>query len=44
MIISTDYLLVSEKYYLQVYLDKCTYRTVDKQMIYYLGESLFESD
>ena len=38
-----DSLLVYEnKYYLQVYLDNCTYKIVNKQMIYYLHESLFE--
>ena len=31
-----------EKYYLQVYLDKCAYKTVNKQMTDYLDENLFE--
>ena len=43
--ISIDSLLVCEnKYYLQVYLDNCVYKIVHKQMIDYLGESLFEYD
>ena len=42
---SIDFLLVWEsKCYLQVYLDIFTYKIVDKQMIDYLGENLFESD
>ena len=44
-IISIDPLLVYEnKYYLQVYLDNCAYKIVDKQGIDYLDENLFESD
>ena len=39
------YLLVYEsKYYLQVYLDNCAYRTVDMQMIDYLGDNPIETD
>ena len=42
-VISIDSLLVYEsKYYLQVYLDNCTYNTVSKQITYYLDENLFE--
>ena len=44
-VISIDFLLVYEnKYFLQVYLDKCTYWIVDKQMIYYLDGNSFETD
>ena len=40
---STDSLLVYEnKYYLQVYLDNCAYKTANKQMTDYLDENLFE--
>ena len=42
-VISTDFLLVYQsKYYLQVYLDNCAYRIIDKEMINYLDENLFE--
>ena len=42
-VISFDSLLVYEsKYYLQVYVDNCTYKTVDKQNIDYFGDCLFE--
>ena len=42
-IISIDSLLVyDKKYYLQVYLDKCAYKIVNKQMTDYLDENLFE--
>ena len=42
-VISIDSLLVSEnKYYLQVYLDNCAYKIVNKQMADYLDENLFE--
>ena len=42
-VISIDSLLVyNKKYYLQVYLDKCAYKTVYKQMIDYPDENLFE--
>ena len=38
-----DSLLVHDnKYYFQVYLDNCSYKTVNKQMTYYLHENLFE--
>ena len=44
-IISIDYLLVYEsKYYLQVYLDNCTYKVVNTQMIGYLDGNFFECD
>ena len=42
-VISTDCLLVyDKKYYLQVYLDNCAYKTVNKQMTNYLEENIFE--
>ena len=42
---SIDYLLVYEnKHHLQVYLDKCAYKIIDKQMIDYIDGSLFETD
>ena len=42
-VISFDSLLVYEnKYYLQVYLDNCAYKFVNKQMTDYLDENLFE--
>ena len=41
--ISIDSLLVYEgKYYLQVYLDNCAYKIVNKQMTDYLDDNLFE--
>ena len=44
-IISVNSLLVYEcKYYLQVYLDHCAFIVVDKQMIEYLDDHLFDSD
>ena len=44
-IISIDSLLVYEnKYNLQVYLDHCAYKIVDKQMTDYLHNNLFKSD
>ena len=44
-VISIDSLLVYEnKYYLQVYLENCTYKIVDKRMIDYLGESPLKTD
>ena len=44
-VISIDFLLVYEnKYYLQVYLENCTYKIVDKQKIDYLGKNPFETD
>ena len=39
-VISIDFLLVYDtKYYLQVYLDNCTYTIVNKQMTDYLDET-----
>ena len=44
-IISIDSLLVYEnKYNLQVYLDHCAYKIVDKQMTGYLHNNLFKID
>ena len=44
-VISIDSLLIYQnKYYLQVYLDNCDYKTVEGQMIDYLGENPFETD
>ena len=44
-VISTDFLLVFEKkYYLQVYLDNCGYKMIDKQMIDYLNVNRFGAD
>ena len=41
----SDSLLIYEnKYYLQVYLDNCAYKIVDKPMMDYLGENPFETD
>ena len=41
-VISTDLSLAYEnKYYLQVYLDNCAYKTANKQMTDYLDENLF---
>ena len=45
IIFSIDSLLVYEnKYYLQVYLNSCAYKTVNTQIIDYLDNNLFESD
>ena len=42
-VIFVDSLLVYEnKYYLQVYLDNCAYKIVNKQMTNYLDENIFE--
>ena len=42
-VISIDSLLVYEnKYYLQVYLDNCVYKIVNKQKTDYLDENVFE--
>ena len=42
-IICIDSLLVyNEKYYLQVFLDNCIYKIVNKQMADYLDENVFE--
>ena len=44
-VISIDSLLLYDNsYYLQVYLDNCTYKTVGNQMIDYLDYDLFETD
>ena len=44
-VISIDSLFVYEnKYYLEVYLDNCAYRFVNKQMTDYLDGILFETD
>ena len=41
-VISVDALLIHEnKYYLQVYLDNCTYQFANKQIIDYLDDNLF---
>ena len=38
-----DSLLVyDKKYYLQVYLDNCVYKIVNKQVTDYLDENIFE--
>ena len=43
IVISIDSLLIyDEKYYLQVFLDNCAYRIVNKQMTNYLNENLFK--
>ena len=43
LIISIDYLLIYEKkYYLQVHLDNCAYKIINKQMTDYLDENFFE--
>ena len=42
-VISIDSLIVyNKKCYLQVYLDNCAYKIVNKEMIDYLGKNLFE--
>ena len=42
-VIFIDSLHVYEnKYYLQVYLDNCAYKIVNKQMTNYLDENIFE--
>ena len=44
-VISSDSLFIYEnKYYLQVYLDNCAYKVVDKRIIDYLGDNPFETD
>ena len=35
-------LVYENKYYLQVYLDNCAYKFVNKQITYYLDENIFE--
>ena len=43
--ISIDSLLVYEnQYYLQVYLDNCVYKIIDKQMADYLDDNHFKID
>ena len=43
--ISIDSLLVyNNQYYLQVYLDNCADKIIDKRMIDYLGENPFQTD
>ena len=43
-VISIDSLLVfNEKYQLQVFLDNCTSRIINKQMTDYLDENLFDN-
>ena len=37
-------LAYKNKYCLKLYLDNCAYKIVDKQMIDYLGDNLFETD
>ena len=45
IVISIDSLLVCEhKYYLQVYLDSCSYEIVDKRPIDYFGKNPFKTD
>ena len=44
-ILSIHSLLVYEsRYYIQVYLDHCAYKIVEKQMTDYLDDNLFETD
>ena len=44
-VISFNSLLVYEnKYYLQVYQNNCAYKILDKRIIDYLSENLFEAD
>ena len=44
-VIYIDSLLFYEnKYFLKVYLVKCTHKVIDIQMIDYLDDNLFESD
>ena len=43
-IIDIDLILVyKNKYYLQLYLDNCSYEIVDKKMTNYLDDKLFET-
>ena len=37
-------LVYENKYNLQVYLDNCDYKNINKQIVDYLGDNLFESD
>ena len=44
-IISIDLWLIWEsKYFLQVYLDKCAYKIIEKQITDYVGDNPFEID
>ena len=44
-VISINALLVYEnKFHLQLYLDNCAYKIVDKEIIGYLGDNNFETD
>ena len=44
-VISIDFSFVYEnKYYLRLYSDNCGYKAVDKQLINYLDDNLFEAD
>ena len=44
-VIYIDSLVVyNHKYYLQVYLDSCAYKIIDKQMIDYFDKNHFETD
>ena len=38
------FVVCDNKYYLQIYLNNCVYKVVDKQMIDYLDDNLFETD
>ena len=43
IVISIDFLLVyGNKYYLQVYLESCAHKIVNKQMTYYVDKNVFE--
>ena len=42
-VISRGSVLVYE-YYLEVYLDNCSHKIVDKQILDYLDNNLFETD
>ena len=37
------FIAYDRKYYLQVYLENCAYKIVNKQMTDYLNENLFEN-
>ena len=39
-----QFITYDNKYYLQVLLDNCAYKTVNKQIIDSLGDNLFETD
>ena len=42
LLILCSYTTSDKKYYLQVYLDNCAYKTVNKQMADYLDENIFD--